>query len=74
MLKTASATVHQVGMGSLANGLVITLTKNVALTSKGSLLIYALYMEVYGFPNSFLIFTLSGYPNWRGILLIYRHG
>ena len=63
MLKTASATVHQVGMGSLVNGLVITLTKNVALTPKGFQLIFALYMEVNGFSKSFLIFTLSEYPN-----------
>ena len=57
MLKIVSVTVHQVGMGSLANGLVIILTKNVALTLKGFLLIYALFMEVFGFPKSFLILT-----------------
>ena len=57
MLKIVSVTVHQVGMGSLANGLVITLTKNVVLILKESLLIYVLYMEVFGFPKSFLILT-----------------
>ena len=55
MLRTANATVRPAGMELLVNDLAIILIKNVALTLKVFLLIFAQYMEVDGFPKSFVI-------------------
>ena len=52
MRRIANATVHQVGMVLLVNGLAITLTRNVVLILREFLLIFVQYMEVYRFPKN----------------------
>ena len=53
ILTIANATVRQVGMESLVNGLATILTKNVVLTLRAFLQIFVLYTEVDRFPKSF---------------------
>ena len=52
MLRIANVNARQVGMELLVNDLAIILIKNVVLTLKVFLLIFAQYMEVDGFPKS----------------------
>ena len=52
MRRIVNATVRQVGMVLLVNGLAIILTKNAVLILKEFPLIFVLFMEVYGFPKS----------------------
>ena len=52
MRRIVNATVRQVGMVLLVNGLAITLTRNVVLILREFLLIFVQYMEVHSFPKS----------------------